>query len=90
MPGFGPAAELVAWRVPKGATFVVEEKNPKPLTPHPASLNGTDAHLRRADQLAALRQGPPNNKSVHPWAGRQASSRKRKNLSGFREIHVAL
>jgi len=26
MPGFGPAAELVAWRVPKGATFVVEQK----------------------------------------------------------------
>jgi hypothetical protein len=23
MPGFGPAAELVAWRIPKGGTFVV-------------------------------------------------------------------
>jgi hypothetical protein len=38
-PGFGPAAELVAWRVPKGATFVVEQKWPKPVTPRPASLN---------------------------------------------------
>jgi hypothetical protein len=40
LPGFGPAAELVAWRVPKGATFVVvEQKWPKPVTPRPASLN---------------------------------------------------
>ena len=31
MPGFGPAAELVAWRVPKGATFVVEAKGPKTI-----------------------------------------------------------
>jgi len=44
-----PAAELVAWRVPKGATitwcvskgatFVVEQKDPKPLTPRPVSSN---------------------------------------------------
>jgi len=39
LPGFGLAAELVAWRVPKGATFVVEQKDPKTVTPHPASLN---------------------------------------------------
>ena len=31
MPGFGPAAELVAWRVPKGATIVVEAKGPKTI-----------------------------------------------------------
>ena len=48
MPGFVPAAELVVWRVPKGAIIVVEEKDPKPLTPHPASLNGTDAVFGRA------------------------------------------
>jgi len=28
MPGFGPAAELVAWRVTKGATLVVSAKGP--------------------------------------------------------------
>jgi hypothetical protein len=26
MPGFVPAADLVAWRVPKGATVVLREK----------------------------------------------------------------
>jgi hypothetical protein len=31
MPGFGPAAELVAWRVPKGVTVVVEAKGPKTI-----------------------------------------------------------
>ena len=29
LPGFGPAAECIAWCVPKGATFVVEAKKPK-------------------------------------------------------------
>jgi hypothetical protein len=43
LPGFGPAAELVAWRVPKGATFVVEQKWTKPLTPSPAALHVPDA-----------------------------------------------
>ena len=27
-PGFAPAGELVAWRVSKGATFVMEQKGP--------------------------------------------------------------
>ena len=49
MLGFVPAAELVAWRVPKGATFVVKQKDPKPVTPRPASLNRTDADYGRAD-----------------------------------------
>ena len=71
MPGFGPAAELVAWRVPKGATFVVEQKDPKPLTPRPVSSEWTDANPRRAGQLAALKQGPPSDVSVRP-GGRAA------------------
>ena len=74
VPGFVPGAELVAWSVPKGATFVVEGKDPKPLTPRPASLDGTDAGYGRADQLAepvlspaeGLRQGPLGDKSVRP------------------------
>ena len=66
LPGFAPAAELVAWRVPKGATFVVEQKAPKPLTPRLVSLERMDASLRRADQLAPLKQGPPADESVPP------------------------
>ena len=67
MPGFGPAAELVAWRVPKGATFIVEQKDPKPLTPRPASSDETNASHGRAGQLAVLKQGPPDNGSVRLW-----------------------
>ena len=66
LPSFGPAAELVAWRVPKGATIVVEEKDPKPVTPHLPLLERTDADLRRAGQLAVLKQGPPVDESVPP------------------------
>jgi len=71
MPGFGPAAELVAWRVPKGAPFVVEEKDPKPFSPRSATLDRVDASLWRADQLAGLRQGPLLDWSVSP-VGRPA------------------
>jgi hypothetical protein len=42
------------------------QKWPKPVTPRQASLDGTDASLRRADQLAALRQGLLNHRSVRP------------------------
>ena len=38
MPGFVPAAEALLFR----------QKDPKPLTPHPASLNRTDADFGRA------------------------------------------
>ena len=31
MPGFNPAAELVTWRVPNGATFVDSAKGPKTI-----------------------------------------------------------
>jgi len=55
-PGFGPAAEALFFR----------EKDPKPLTPRLASLNVTNANVRRADQLATLRQGPLGDKSVRP------------------------
>ena len=56
MPGFAPADEvLFFW-----------EKDPKPMTPRSAILDGTDANLRRAVQLAALRQGPPVFKCVRP------------------------
>ena len=71
MPGFGPAAEILLLRQKDPITVALFETHHATVTPHPASLNGTDDHPRRADQLAALRQGPPNNKSVHPW-GRSA------------------
>ena len=57
MPGFGPAAELLLFR----------QKDPKPLPPRPVSLDKVDATQGRAVQLAALRQGPLVDKSVHPW-----------------------
>jgi len=66
LPGFGPAAEVAPWRVPKGATVVVEAKDPKPLTPRLASWERTDANLRRAGQLALLTQGPSIAESVPP------------------------
>ncbi len=38
MPGFGPAAALVAWRVSKGATFVVEAKVDKTIYTPPGHI----------------------------------------------------
>ena len=48
---FGPAAEPLLFR----------QKEPKPLTPRPASFNETDARHGRASQLAALKQGSPDH-----------------------------
>lgn len=71
VPGFGPAAEvLFAWCVLKSATLV-QQKDPKPLTPRPSLLDWTDAKHRKAGQLAPLRQGPPIDEDVRPW-GRAA------------------
>jgi len=36
------------------------------MTPRPALSEGTNASFRRADQLAALTQGPPDDLSVRP------------------------
>ena len=56
LPGFGPAAEALLFR----------QKDPKPLTPRLASWERTDANLRRAGQLAPLKQDPPMDESVPP------------------------
>ena len=56
LPGFAPAGEALLFR----------QKAPKPVTPRLASLERTDASLRRADQLAPLEQGPPADESVPP------------------------
>ena len=58
LPGFGPAAEVLLFR----------QKDPKPLTPCSADEDGTDAR-GRADQLAALRQGPQDHRIVRPRGG---------------------
>jgi hypothetical protein len=76
--GFRPGRRGIAWRVPKGATIVVEQKAPKPVTPRLA-IGGMD-RIRRADQLADLRRAQtrparfmrasdPNNRTagVGPW-----------------------
>ena len=68
MPGFGPAAELVAWRIPKGATFVVEGKGPKTtsarerprwgyLRPMPNHDGEQLAPLKQVRQRAVFGQG---------------------------------
>jgi hypothetical protein len=75
LPGFAPAGELVAWRVPEGATVVVEGKAPKPVTPRLASLE-------RTDQLAPLKQGPPADESVPPLGQAAGVGPWEPNLSG--------
>ena len=55
-----------------GVALLFRQKDPKPVTPRQASSNGTDASLRRADQLAelvlslieGLKQGLPDDQSV--------------------------
>jgi len=72
LPGFGQAAEAPSTALRTGLLF--PQKDPKPLTPHLASLKRMDASLRRADQLVesilsfaeGLKQGPPDDKSVPP------------------------
>ena len=48
-------------------TVALFETHHATVTPRLASLERTDASFRRADQLAALRQGPPVDQSVPPW-----------------------
>ncbi len=69
MPGFGPAAEPLLFR----------KKWPKPMTPCLATSNRADVNLRRADQLARLKQGLPANKSVRP---KPVSRRQGKGVKG--------
>ena len=52
---------------PVGHNLCVEQKDPKPLTPRPASSDETNAGHGRAGQLAVLKQGPPVDGSVRPW-----------------------
>ena len=51
---------------PVGHDLYVEQKAPTPLTARLASLEGTDASLRRAAHLAPLTQGTPADESVPP------------------------
>ena len=74
IPGFGPATEVLFLR----------EKDPKPLAPRQASLDGSDANLRRADQLAALKQGLLNAQSVRPLSlSAGVGQGKERKFSGF-------
>jgi hypothetical protein len=56
LPGFAPADEALLFR----------QKGPKPWTPRLALGERTDASLKRAVQLAGLKQGPPAEESVPP------------------------
>ncbi|HBP86803.1 MAG TPA: hypothetical protein DD706_03800 [Nitrospiraceae bacterium] len=68
MLGFGRAAEGKAFGVspPNDEALLFRQKGPKPVTPRPALLEGRDADLRGAAQLAGLTQGPLFSKSVPP------------------------
>ena len=83
-PGFAPAGEALLFR----------QKDPKPMTPRPASLHEMDAGHGRASQLAALKQGSPDYESVHsegraagvgPWETNSPASYERdRKYSVFR------
>ena len=57
---------------PGGRSTFVSAKVDKAIDAQSGTLDGTDAG-RRADQLAALKQGPQDDKSVRPRAEQQAS-----------------
>ncbi len=54
------------------------------MTPRLAVLEGRDANLKRADQLAALRHGPQGKRASLPRASRQASELK---SGAFRDLY---
>ena len=56
---------------PAGEALWFWEKRPKPVTPRLALGGRTDANLKRAVQLAGLKQGPPSEESV-PSLGQPA------------------
>ena len=58
MPGFGPAAELVAWRIPKGGTFVVSAKEPK-------TIDTPSGHIGR-DGRRIYKSGPTRYAQTRP------------------------
>ncbi len=58
MPGLGPTAEVLPDASRGARPLLWRQKWPKPLTPRLALLRGVTPTLRRANQLAWLRQGP--------------------------------
>ncbi len=48
MPGFGPAAKLVAWRVPKGALSFGASRRAQPLcgAKEPKTIDAQLGHIR--------------------------------------------
>jgi len=66
LPGFGPAAEALLVRQKDPIKVALFETHQALLTPRLASWERTDANLRRAGQLAPLKQGPPTDESVPP------------------------
>jgi hypothetical protein len=71
LPGFAPAGEALLFR----------QKGPKPMTPRLASIDRMDANLRRTDQLAPLKQGPPAEESVPPLGQTAGVEPRKTNLS---------
>jgi hypothetical protein len=57
LPGFGPAAEVLLFR----------QKDPKAFTPSSALSYRADVIYGVADQLALLKQAPPNYLNVNTF-----------------------
>jgi hypothetical protein len=93
--GFRSAAEVKEFGVspPNDEPLLFRQKWPKPLPPRLASLEGRDANLRGADQLAepvlslleGLKHGPQRIRASLPWASRQASGHR--GDTTFRNFH---
>ncbi len=64
MPGFGPAAEILLFR----------QKDPKPLTPRPAILDGRDASFKRRTNSLRSHKARWVLRASLPVAERQASA----------------
>jgi len=71
LPGFAPASEALLFR----------QKDPKPLTPRPASSDKSNAGHGRAGQLAVLKQGPPVNRNVRLWDRAAGAGQGKKDLN---------
>nr|HQU29581.1 hypothetical protein [Nitrospirales bacterium] len=70
--------------------LLFRQKDPKPVTPRPASSDGTDASYGRAGQLAWLKQGPQEGQSVRLVSRTAGVERGRGEEEEMWEIQICL
>jgi len=86
-PGFGPAAELVAWRVPKSAPVVVEQKDPKPLRPSLASFDAGGATEGECPNSLRSNKGHQHNAPSPPGQSAGLGIRKKRGKEGGKKSY---